>query len=315
MPQKQYFYTTRQSPGDYDLKRNVHRMTLYNTVASDHQHPSNQRKRLYLHIDMDCYYAQVEQQCYNLYGIPVIIGGWRKDNGIARGIVATCSYEARKLGIKTGMSAYEAVQLCPYVVSLQVHYEKYQAISREINEILNGFAHELEAYSMDEYFLEVSFLLKRDRREIISFGLRLKNAIYRKTRLTASVGIAYCKTYAKLASDLCKPNGLTVVLNAEDAARVVYPISLNEVWGIGHRRFVKLKHEGVETIYDALKRGPGVFQKLFGAYFGQMLFETVCGKDCAKVTDRTDHVPQEITYMHTFSGWTIENSRLRGEIA
>ena len=107
MNQNRDFYTTRHYLGDYDLNRNVHRMTLYNTVASDHQHPGNQRKRLYLHIDMDCFYAQVEQQCYNLYGIPVIVGSWRKDNGIARGIVATSSYEARRFGIKTGSGGSE----------------------------------------------------------------------------------------------------------------------------------------------------------------------------------------------------------------
>ena len=129
------------------------------------------------------------------------------------------------------------------------------------------------------------------------------------------MGLAYSKTYAKLASDLRKPNGLMVVVNTKEAARFLSPISLNEVWGIGHRRFEKLKHEGVETIRDALKWGPGVFQKLFGAYLGQMLFETACGRDCAKVTDRTGHIPQEITYMHTFSDWTVESWRLRGEIA
>ncbi len=312
---KANFFNTWQSTGDYDLKRNVHRMTLYNTVASAHQHPGNQRKRLYLHMDMDCFYAQVEQQCYNLYGIPLIIGGWRKGNGIMRGIVATSSYEARKLGIKTGMSAYEAGQICPYIVPLQVHYEKYQAISREINAVLSTFAYEVEAYSMDEYFLEVSFLLERDRREIAAFGMRLKNAIYGKTKLICSVGISFSKTYAKLASDLHKPDGLTIVLNTEEAARFLYPFPLDEVWGIGHRRYKKLKNEGVETIRDAVERGPGVFQKLFGAYFGKILFETTCGKDCAKVMDTSEHIPREITYMHTFSDWTVEIPRLRGEIA
>ena len=141
------------------------------------------------------------------------------------------------------MSAYEAVQICPYIVPLQVHYEQYQAISREINAVLNGFAHEIEAYSMDEYFLEVSFLLKRDRREIVDFSIQLKNEIYRKTKLTASVGSAYSKTYSKLASDLRKPNGLAVVLDTEEAAQFLYPHSLNEVWGISWRRFEKLKHE------------------------------------------------------------------------
>ena len=314
MKQNRDFYTTRQYLGDYNLTYNVHQMPLYNTIASNHQHPGNYRKRLYLHIDMDCFYAQIEQQCYNLYGIPVIIGGWRKENGIARGIVATSSYEARRLGIKTGMSAYEAVQICPYIVPLQVHYEKYKAISRDINTILNSFVDEIEAYSMDEYFFDVSFLLKRDRGEILDFGTRLKNEIYRKTKLTSSVGIAYSKTYSKLASNLRKPNGLTVILNTKEAAQLLYPLSLNEVWGIGRIRFKKLKNEGVETISDAIKRGPEIFQKIFGFYFGKMLFEAACGKDCAKVMNRTDHVPREITYMHTFSNWTIEMVRLRGEI-
>lgn len=297
----------------YDLNRNVHRITLYNTIAADQQHTSR-RPRLYLHLDMNCFYAQVEQLCYNLYGIPIIIGGWRKANGIARGIVATSSYEARKLGIKTAMSAFEAQQICPYIVMLQVHYDKYQAISREINAILTTYAPDTESYSMDEYFLDISFLLKRSPQEITYFGNRLKNEIYHKTGLVCSVGIAYSKTYAKLASDLHKPNGMTPVLTEDDAKEIIYPLPLKEVWGIGSRRNAKLAAEGLHTIQDALDRGPMVFQRLFGAYFGKMLFETVTGKDRAMVQDHANHVPKEITYMHTFSDWTDKPDRVRGEI-
>jgi len=299
---------------DYHLSRNVHRITLYNTVAAEHRHVSNRRSRLYLHLDMNCFYAQVEQQCYNLYGIPVIVGGWRKADGTPRGIVATSSYEARKLGIKTGMSHLEATQLCPYVVPLQVHYEKYQSIGREIQLILKDFAPEVEAYSMDESFLDVSYLNNRSRHEIEDFAAGLKNTPYRKTRLNCSLGIARSKTYATLASNLQKPNGLTLVLDEAETAEKIHPLSLNEVWGIGSRRYARLEAAGLKTIAEAVEKGPAPFRKLFGAYFGQMLYETVTGGDCARVMDNFEHVPRQIGYMHTFSDWTDEPERVRGEM-
>lgn len=299
----------------YDLARNVHRITLYNTVAAAQQHLSA-RPRLYLHLDLNCFYAQVEQMSYNLYGIPLIIGGWRKENGIPRGICATSSYEARKLGIKTAMSALEAQQLCPFVVMLRVHYEKYQAVSKQLIDVLKDFAPDIESYSMDEFFMDVSFLQRRKPEEIAYFGNRLRNAVYRRTGLVCSVGISYSKTYAKLSSDLHKPNGMTMVLNEEDAREKLFPLSLKEVWGIGSRRFAKLEAQHVHTIDDAVRRGPGVFQRLFGNYFGKMLFETVTGKDRAMVlTEQEAHIPKEVGYMHTFSDWTTDPTRIDGEIA
>ena len=299
----------------YDLARNVHRITLYNTVAAAQQHLSA-RPRLYLHLDLNCFYAQVEQMSYNLYGIPLIIGGWRKENGIPRGICATSSYEARKLGIKTAMSALEAQQLCPFVVMLRVHYEKYQAVSKQLVDVLKDFAPDIESYSMDEFFMDVSFLQRRKPEEIAYFGNRLRNAVYRRTGLVCSVGISYSKTYAKLSSDLHKPNGMTMVLNEEDAREKLFPLSLKEVWGIGSRRFAKLEAQHMHTIDDAVRRGPGVFQRLFGNYFGKMLFETVTGKDRAMVlTEQEAHIPKEVGYMHTFSDWTADPTRVDGEIA
>ena len=299
----------------YDLARNVHRITLYSTVAGAQQHLST-RPRLYLHLDLNCFYAQVEQMSYNLYGIPLIIGGWRKENGIPRGICATSSYEARTLGIKTAMSAFEAQQLCPFVVMLRVHYEKYQAVSKQLISVLQDFAPDIESYSMDEFFMDISFLQRRKPEEIAYFGNRLRNEVYRQTGLVCSVGISYSKTYAKLASDLHKPNGMTMVLNDEDAIQKLHPLSLKEVWGIGSRRFAKLEAQHVHTIEDAVRRGPGVFQRLFGSYFGKMLFETVTGKDRAMVlTEQGNHIPKEVSYMHTFSDWTIDPARIDGEIA
>ncbi len=300
-------------PHEYQPEHDVHRITLYNTVAKEHQH-RDLKKRLYLHMDMNCFYAQVEQRAYNLYGLPLAMGGWRKPDGTPRGIVATASYEARALGIETAMSAYEAWQICPYLIFMQIDYARYQGISRELYSILDRFSPDVEKYSMDEYFMDVSFLLKKSRKEIAEYGQRLKNAIYEKLGLVCSVGIATSKTYAKLASGRRKPNGLLLVMNADDAAEHLFPLSLKKVWGIGSRRFAKLNSRGLSTIADAFRSGPGVFQKLFGEMQGKLFYEIVTGRDRAKVLDNKNHVPDEVSYMHTFSDWTTDADQVKGEI-
>jgi len=300
-------------PKNYDLEQDVHRITLYSSVAKDHQHTSL-RPRLYLHLDMNCFYAQVEQLAYNLYGLPVAMGGWRKPDGTPRGIVATASYEARRLGIKTAMSAFEAHQICPYLVFMQIDYDKYKGISASLREIMEDFAPDVEKYSMDEYFMDVTFLKGRSRKSITQFVSRLKQQIYENLGLVCSVGVAFSKTYSKLASDLKKPNGEIFILNQDDAAQHLYKLPLDEIWGIGRRRFARLQHYGVITIADAMKQGPGVFQKIFGEMQGRLFYEMAAGQDKARVLDNTGHVPDEVSYMHTFSDWTTDTDQVRGEI-
>lgn len=298
----------------YNAEQDVHRITLYSTVAREHQHASF-RKRLYLHMDMNCFYAQVEQRAYNLYGFPLAMGGWRKPDGTLRGIVATASYEARQLGIETAMSAYEAWKICPYLIFMQIDYERYQGISRELKTILEKFSPDVEKYSMDEYFMDITFMLKRPRAEIAAYGQQLKNAIYRKLGLVCSVGIATSKTYAKLASGRRKPDGLLLILNPDDTAEHLFSLSLKKVWGIGSRRYAKLQKYGLQTIADAFKSGAGPFQKLFGEMHGQLFYEIVTGRDRAKVLDNANHVPDEVSYMHTFSDWTTDVDQVKGEIS
>lgn len=298
---------------NYDLEHDVHRITLYSTVVRDHQHTSS-KKRLYLHLDMNCFYAQVEQRALNLYGLPLAMGGWRKPDGTARGIVATASYEARQLGIKTAMSAFEAAQICPYILFMQIDYEKYKGISRQLRNILDDYAPDVEKYSMDEYFMDVSFLLGKSSEAITNFVYRLKNEVYQTLGLVCSIGVAYSKTYAKLASDLKKPNGHVLILHPDDAAEHLFPLPLDEVWGIGRRRYKKLVEEGIYTIADAFRLGATPFQKLFGEMQGRLFYEIVTGQDKAKVLDNEHHVPDEVSYMHTFSNWTVSPDEVRGEI-
>jgi len=301
-------------PGKYQLDKNVHNITRYQTVAADMQHRSLQ-PRLYAHIDMNAYYAQLEQMTYNLYGMPVIVGAWRKADGTPRGIVATSSYEARRWGVKTGMSALEASQLCPFLIFKQVDYEKYRAYSKRIKNVLDRFSPEVEDYSMDEYFMDLSWKLGNSRETLLEFGWAIKEAVYEETGLYCSVGISYSKTYAKLSSDLDKPNGLTVIIDEEEARERIWPLPLDEVWGIGHRRYAKLKSRGILTIRDAVERGYPLFQDLFGEYFGRILWETAAGKDRAMIMENADYVPKRVAYGHTFSTWTDDPWQVAGEFA
>ncbi|MFH5883662.1 hypothetical protein ACG2F4_05075 [Halalkalibaculum sp. DA3122] len=301
--------------GSYDVDEGVHKITDYSCVNRDMQHKSI-KERLYLHLDLNCYYAQVEQLCFNLYGMPIYIGGWYKPNGIPRGIVATSSYEARAFGVKTGMSAYEAEKICPYLVGLQANYEKYKAISNDIKDVLDNFAMDVEKYSMDEYFLDINFKKDESRKEIHYYCKELRDLIKDEIGLVCSIGVSTSKTYSKLASDLQKPDGITLVLTENDVEDKLYPLALDEVWGIGSRRYKKLVGKGLKTIGEAIQRGYHIFQSIFGEYMGKMMWEMVAGKDRAKVLTGEDlsPPPEQLNYMHTFSNWTKNADRVQGEI-
>ncbi|MEX0844880.1 MAG: hypothetical protein WD022_06345 [Balneolaceae bacterium] len=309
---------SKHKPHPYQPEKDVHRITLYNTVYPEHQHHSR-KERLYLHFDFACFYAQVEQLRKKLYGIPLIIGGWRKENGQVKGIVATASYEARSFGIKTGMSALEAWQICPYVCMLQVDYDAYTAISKQVHFIFREFAPVIERYSMDEYFMEVDFLKHKSRSEIDAFSRRLQQRIYDVTGLVGAVGIACSKTYAKLSSSLNKPKGRTLILTDEDERTEIYPLVVNEVWGVGRRRHEHILAEGYKTIGDVAERGNvNTFIRLFGANFGKMLFQTITGKDQGRVMEEIseNYKPKQgVSYGHTFSEGSLDAERIKGEFA
>jgi len=306
----------QQSNYKYQPERDVHRITLYNTVYPEHQHTMC-RRRLYAHFDFACFYAQVEQLSRNLYGLPLIVGGWRKEDGTVKGIVATASYEARKHGIKTGMSAFEAYQLCPYVIMRQVDYDRYRAVSKQVTHIMDTYSHEVERYSMDEFFLNLTPLRDAGRGDIYACAKQLQRDIYETTGLVGSLGISYSKTYAKLASSLDKPRGISLVLHSLDAARHIYPLSVDEVWGVGRRRFEKLQKEGLHTIGDVVKTDKKTLQRLFGPNFGRMLHCTITGNDQSRIlTEHAQYVPKHgVGYGHTFSEGSRNIERIKGEFA
>jgi len=301
----------------YQAEQDVHRITLYNTVYPEHQHRAR-KDRLYIHFDFACFYAQVEQLRKNLYGIPLIVGGWRKENGTVKGIVATSSYEARAMGIKTGMSAYEAYKHCPYVCMLQVDYASYTAISKQVHHILNRYSHRIERYSMDEYFMDGSFLLGKEEPQIRRFGEQLQQEICEATGLYGSIGIARSKTYAKLASGLNKPRGISLILSDEDERMYIHPLPLNEVWGVGRRRYEHLLAEGYATIRDVVTHNQvDTFIRLFGPHFGRMLFQTITGQDQGRILEENDEYSPKwgVSYGHTFSEGSTDAEAIKGEFA
>lgn len=303
---------------EYQPEKDVHRITLYSTVYPEHQYRSR-KDRLYLHFDFACFYAQVEQLRRNIYGIPLIIGGWRKENGTVKGIVATASYEARNFGIKTGMSALEAFQLCPYVCMMQVDYDAYTAISRQVHSVMKKFAPVVERYSMDEYFIELTFMKDKSRKDIEAYARRLQRDIYDATGLVGSIGIARSKTYSKLSSSLHKPKGVTSILTDEDEKARIHPLPVNKVWGVGGRRYEHILSEGYRSIGDVAENGNvKTFQRLFGANFGKVLFQSIVGKDQGRVMDdiSENYKPKRgVSCGHTFSEGCTDTDRIKGEFA
>jgi DNA polymerase-4 len=300
--------------GSYSPEQDVHKITDYRCVSRDHQH-SSIKERLYLHVDINCFYAQVEQNSFQLHGMPVYVGGWyRGKKGTPRGIVATSSYEARAFGVKTGMSAFEAEQICPYLIGLQAHYEKYKAISKLLNELLQGFAMTVEKYSMDEFFLDINHLKHKSDKELLDYCRKLRYLIHKEIGLVGSIGVANSKTYSKLASDLQKPNGITIVTTPEDEQSMLHPLPLNEVWGIGPNRYQKLKSKNITTINEGIVAGPLSFQKLFGDYFGKIMWEMIAGQDRARVLNDHHITKKQLNYNHTFSSDTKRTAQVRGEL-
>ncbi len=309
--------SAKRKEKSYQPERDVHRITLYNTVYPEHQH-SSRKPRLYLHFDFACFYAQVEQLRKRLYGIPLIIGGWRKDSGTVKGIVATASYEARAHGIKTGMSALEAYQLCPYVCMLQVDYEAYSSISTQVHYIFKKYSHRVERYSMDEYFMDITFLLRQSDQQVYRFAKTIQDEIYDTTGLFGTIGVARSKTYSKLSSGLNKPRGITIIRTDEEEKAHIYPLPVSKVWGVGGRRFEHLESEGYKLIGDVAERGSvKTFQRLFGVNFGKMLFETIAGKDQARVLEENDDYTPKwgVSYGHTFSEGSCDVESVKGEFA
>lgn len=211
--------------------------------------------RTILHVDMDAFYAAVEQRDHPEYRLkPVIVGSDPRD-GKGRGIVATCSYEARKFGVHSALPISQAWRLCPQGIYVRPDMAKYARVSGHVMDILLRFTDMLEQVSIDEAFLDVtgSQRLFGSGRDIAG---RIKRGIRDELRLTASVGVAQSKFIAKIASDLEKPDGLVVVEPGRER-EFLAPLPIGRLWGVGAKTEASLKSIGLERIGQLAALRPG----------------------------------------------------------
>ena len=249
-------------------------------------------QRTILHVDMDAFFAAIEQREHPEYrGKPVIVGGLS-----SRGVVATASYEARPSGVHSAMPMATARRRCPDGIFVQGNYALYRAVSAEIFAIFSRYSPLVEPLSIDEAFLDVTGmgLLAPSPRVLAQ---RFKAEIREKTALVASVGIAPNKFLAKLASDLEKPDGL-VEIRAEDAVRRIAPLPVRRLWGVGKRTEEKLADLGIKTIGAMQQADEKKLARSLGRRAAHALKELSFGRDERRVEpDReAKSIGKEVTF-------------------
>lgn len=213
------------------------------------------------HIDMDSFYASVEiRDDPSLIGRPVVIGSDPQE-GRGRGVVSTCSYEARKFGLHSGMPISRAWHLCPHAVYIRPS-GKYESVSADIMNLLHECVEEIEQVSIDEAYLNFSSCGSWDAAR--DLAQRIKDTIITRERLTCSIGIASARIYAKIASDLRKPDGL-VVIPPWDLKGVIDPLPVSKIPGIGRKSVTFLDALNIRTIRDLAGSDIQNLQDIFGA--------------------------------------------------
>ena len=234
--------------------------------------------RQLIHIDMDAFYAAIEQRDNpTLRGMPVCVGGDQH----GRGVVMTCSYEARKYGIHSAMPMFQARQKCPQLVIAPPRRKRYSELSRRIMAILGTFSPEVEPISIDEAYLDVTGCIRLYGAPNQIAGA-VKTKIKAETRLTCSVGVAPNKFLAKIASDYRKPDGLTVI-GAEQVAAFIETLPIGKVPGVGDKAHRKLLAMGIQTLGAVNQLDRRSLVRHFGK-FGHRLHQLAQGKDDSAVS-------------------------------
>jgi DNA polymerase-4 len=250
--------------------------------------------RTILHVDLDAFFAAVEQRDRpELRGRPVIVGGGGGED--ARGVVSAASYEARVFGVHSAMSIREAYRRCPNGVFLPVDGRRYQVASRDVMAILRRFTPQVEPISIDEAFLDVtaSVALFGDGPAI---ARQIKHDVRTEVGLTASVGVASTKLVAKIASDLRKPDGLVVVVPGDEATFLA-PLPISRLWGVGEKTAKVLADYAVRTIGDLAALPPDLIERRFGKH-GASLVERARGIDPDPVHEGDP--AKSVGHEHTF---------------
>ena len=210
----------------------------------------NDTSRKIIHIDMDAFFAAIEvRDNPALKGKPVIIARDPRQSG-GRGVVSTCSYEARAFGVHSAMSSKEAYERCPQGIFISGNYEKYQEVGRQVREIFHRYTDLVEPMSIDEAYLDVTEN-KLGISSAVKIAKLIQYDIWNELHLTASAGVSYNKFLAKIASDMEKPRGLTVIL-PQNAQEILSKLPIEKFYGVGKKSVEKLHELGIYTGADLL---------------------------------------------------------------
>ncbi len=248
--------------------------------------------RTILHVDLDAFFASVEQRDDpSLRGKPVVVGGSAR-----RGVVAAASYEARAFGVFSAMSMAEALRRCPHAIVVRHHMDRYAEASRQFFRILDDFSPEVEALSFDEGFLDLtgSERLLGAPRDV---GTRIKQRVRAELSLVASVGVAPHKFAAKIASDIDKPDGLRVVGPGE-LIGFLQPLPVSRLFGVGEVTGETLRSMGLTTIGDVARYPEAALVARLGPALGPMLAGLARGEDARSV--EPERAPVSIGHQETF---------------
>jgi len=244
-----------------------------------------------LHVDMDAFYASVEERDNpKLKGKAVVVGMGK------RGVVSAANYEARKFGIRAAMPIYKAKALAPHAVFIAPNMARYTEVSEQVMAIFRDVTPHVEPISLDEAFLDVT-----GARRLLGSGIEIADQIRKRVEkdlgITCSVGIAHNKFIAKIASGRCKPNGVLEV-DPEKMLEFLHPLAANEIWGVGPKTNELLEKMGLFTIADIANTPRSTLIRVLGQASGASLYELAWGRDYRDVI--TEHAEKSISASQTF---------------
>lgn len=232
-----------------------------------------------LHVDMDAFYASVMlRDRPELRDVPVIVGGGH------RGVVLAANYPARAFGVRSGISGTQAQRLCPQAVRLAPEFGEFEMVSRSVMETFRAVTPLVEAYSLDEAFLDVSGAARQFGTPL-QIAQRLRATIQDEQRITCSVGLAGTVSVAKLASRRAKPDGVVMVL-PEKVVEYLHPLDVGELFGVGEKTRQKLRKLGLVTVGDIAAIPVGTLQQMVGKAAGAHLHQLAWGTDRSALTPR-----------------------------
>ena len=252
-----------------------------------------------IHVDMDQFFAAVEQlDNPELKGKPMAVG-----HDAERGVVSTASYEARRFGVHSAQSIQVAKRLCPQLIIVEPHFQRYKEVSSQLHEIFHDYTDLIEPISLDEAFLDVT-----DNKKGMELGVdiarEIKQRIRETTELTASAGVSYCKFLAKIASDWRKPDGLTVI-HPDRALDFIAHLKVEKIWGVGQKTAEKMHRMGIFTGLDLRNMSLSRLTQEFGK-MGQVFYDFSRGIDNRPVISEWER--KSVSCEQTFESDISENA-------